>query len=195
MITCCTWGKNPHRMWLVCSETTKLIREAYSFWAGIDWLARMSDYNWIPANEIWIEEKEDMIPKAGEVVRISEKFVREFDSFDDGSTICHDLKHWVARYRGKDLTVDNLSISTHGGFVVTVNAPGEMDAGEFVLTTNGRLHCWSDSLDVAFFTYDRTSTEATSSAYCSCANPNLKDVFISANINYKFCQTCRKERR
>lgn len=136
-----------------------------------------------------------MIPKTGETVRISEKFIRMFDSFDDGSTVCRDLKDWIARYRGMDLTVDGLAISIHGGFVVTINAPGEMGAGEFVLTKDGYVQCWRDSLTVSFFTYDRTSEEAQSHMYCACASPKLKDVFISANINYKFCQLCKKEKK
>lgn len=132
-----------------------------------------------------------MIPKKGEIVRISETFIREFDTFNDGSTIYSDLKSWIAAHRGKDLEVAQLAISAYGGFVVSLDEAG----ADFILTKEGYLHCWRSELAISFFTYDRTSDEATSHMYCSCTNPKLKDVFISANIYYKFCETCKKEKR
>ena len=133
-----------------------------------------------------------MIPKKGEIVRISERFIRTFDSFNDSSTTYYDLKNWIAQWRGRDLRVALLAISVHGGFVVSLDEPA---ASEFVLTKEGYLQCWRDQLLVPFFTYDRTSVEAQSHMYCSCINPKLKDVFISASINYKFCQLCKKEKK
>jgi len=133
-----------------------------------------------------------MIPKKGEIVRISENFINMFDSFNDHSTICADLKHWVSQYRGKDLSVDSLSISTYGGFVISLNEPA---GAEFVLSKEGYLQCWRDQLSLPFFTYDRTSEQAQSHMYCSCVSPKLKDVFISASIGYKFCELCKKEKR
>jgi hypothetical protein len=143
----------------------------------------------IPLNKI--KEARNMIPKKGEIVRISEKFIREFDSFNDGSTVYEDLKSWIIIHRSKDLEVAQLSISAWGGFVVSLD---EADA-EFVLTKEGYLQCWRDQLAISFFTYDRVSEEAQSGIYCSCTSPKLKDVFISANIQYKFCQLCKKEKR
>ena len=132
-----------------------------------------------------------MIPKRGEIVRISEKFIKEFDTFNDGSIVCVDLHLWIATHRGKDLEVAQLSISAYGGFVVSLDEAG----ADFVLTKEGYLQCWQNQLAVPFFTNDRTSEEANSHMYCSCTNPKLKDVFISASIYYKFCEVCKKEKK
>jgi len=132
-----------------------------------------------------------MIPKRGEIVRISEKFIKEFDTFNDGTSICADLKSWIVVHRGKDLEVAQLSISAYGGFMVSLDEAG----ADFVLTKDGYLQCWHDQLAVVFFTRDRTSDEAKSHLYCSCTNPRLKDVFISASIHYKFCEVCKKEKK
>jgi hypothetical protein len=180
--------------YILSTESSRRIREQACVEFVLPGGTAMKHEIWshIALEKIWIDQGgERMIPKKGEIVRISEKFIKTFDTFNDGSTVCADLKSWISAHRGKDLEVAQLSISAYGGFVVSLDEAG----ADFILTKEGYLHCWRTQLTVPFFTSDRTSAEAQSHMYCSCASPKLKDVFISASIYYKFCDVCKKERK
>ena len=132
-----------------------------------------------------------MIPKIGDIVYISEKFIKAFNRLPSGELYHDFLKQWIDNYHGMGLKVSNLSISVYDCFQVTFEIPDS----NLILDKIGYLEGWKDQVPVAFFTYDRILEEAKSDIYCSCSSPKLKDVFISANIQYKFCQLCKKEWR
>jgi hypothetical protein len=134
-----------------------------------------------------------MIPKIGETVRISEEFVMQYDMLYPIIFVFNDFKVWLNSNRNKDLLVYNLTISHSDEFMVevetsSINTRIPVDKNGFSTVYN--------NIKVPFFTYNKKSViDINSNMYCSCSSPQLKDVFISPNLQYKFCQICKRERQ
>lgn len=134
-----------------------------------------------------------MVPKVGETVRFSNDFIDKFIKLNNNSYIYQDWKKYFLDNQGKDIEITDVSISQNFGF--SIEYAINNNKGSIEINNEGVLFEWINDIDIPIFTYDRISEKAISHLYCSCSSPQIKKVFISAFIQYDFCENCKKEVR
>jgi hypothetical protein len=136
-----------------------------------------------------------MIPKVGETVRMSKNFIDNFKNSCGGYGAYKTWMDWFDQQYGDNIEILVVKISANLGFSVRCrNRRSDLEY-EVELTSSGALTEWHNEINMPFFTYEQINPKSNSNLYCSCMNPKLKDVCISASIWYKFCQDCKKERQ
>jgi hypothetical protein len=118
-----------------------------------------------------------MIPKIGDMVYVSEKFIEEIDKISD---IAEDFKQWVKGLFYKKLEVTSVNFYTPiynpPGYIVNIKDPLDW----FTLDENGYYESFYNTPLVPFLTYNKPTkiTQQTVNIYCCCSKPQIKDVYI-----------------